>query len=57
MGVNPRNPDYQQLARAFGCHAVRPDSLDGFAQAVAKALAADAPTLIEVRQDAAYLAP
>ena len=56
VGVNPRNPDYQQLARAFGCHAVRPDSLDGFAQAVAKALAAEVPTLIEVRQDAAYLA-
>jgi len=56
VGVNPRNPDYQQLARAFGCHAVRPDSLDGFADAVARAASAHAPTLIEVRQDAAYLA-
>jgi len=57
VGVNPRNPDYQQLARAFGCHAVRPDSLDGFADAVAKAASGDVPTLIEVRQDAAYLVP
>jgi thiamine pyrophosphate-dependent acetolactate synthase large subunit-like protein len=56
VGVNPRNPDYLLLARAFGCHALRPDSLDAFAHAVTNALAADVPTLIEVRQDAAYLA-
>ncbi len=55
IGVNPRNPDYQLLARAFGCHAVRPDSLDAFAEAVTAALSAHVPTLIEVRQDAAYL--
>jgi thiamine pyrophosphate-dependent acetolactate synthase large subunit-like protein len=55
VGVNPRNPDYQLLARAFGCHAVRPDSLDGFADAITNALGADVPTLIEVRQDAPYL--
>ena len=41
----------KQLARAFGCHALRPDSLDGFADAVAKAFSGDVPTLIEVRQD------
>lgn len=55
VGVNPRNPDYQLLARAFGCHAVCPDSLDAFASAVSDALSVDAPTLIEVRQDAAFL--
>jgi thiamine pyrophosphate-dependent acetolactate synthase large subunit-like protein len=55
VGVNPRNPDYQALARAFGCHAVRPDSLDAFAGAIGQALSADVPTLIEVRQDAPYL--
>jgi len=55
VGVNPRNPDYQLLARAFGCHAVRPDSLDAFASAVTNALSAHVPTLIEVRQDAPYL--
>lgn len=55
VGVSPRNPDYQLLARAFGCHAVRPDSLDAFADAVTNALSCDVPTLIEVRQDAPYL--
>jgi 5-guanidino-2-oxopentanoate decarboxylase len=55
VGVNPRNPDYQLLARAFGCHALRPDSLAAFAAAVTNALSANVPTLIEVRQDAPYL--
>jgi thiamine pyrophosphate-dependent acetolactate synthase large subunit-like protein len=55
VGVNPRNPDYQLLARAFGCHAVRPGSLEAFGEAVGNALEADVPTLIEVRQDAAFL--
>ncbi len=55
LGVSPRNPDYQLLARAFGCHSVRADSLAGFAAAVTDALSADVPTLIEVRQDAPYL--
>lgn len=55
VGVNPRNPDYQALARAFGCHAVRPDSLDAFAHEIRQALSAHVPTLIEVRQDAPYL--
>src|SRR3546814_9838830 len=27
IGVKPRNPDYLALAKAFGCDAVRPDSL------------------------------
>lgn len=55
VGVNPRNPDYQLLARAFGCHAVRPASLDAFVDAITDALDANVPTLIEVRQDAQYL--
>ncbi len=55
IGVNPRNPDYLQLARAFGCHAVRPDGHAALADAVATALSADVPTLIEIRQDAPWL--
>jgi thiamine pyrophosphate-dependent acetolactate synthase large subunit-like protein len=55
IGVNPRNPDYQMLARAFGCQAARPNSLDAFAAAVEKAVQANVPTLIEVRQDAPFL--
>jgi thiamine pyrophosphate-dependent acetolactate synthase large subunit-like protein len=56
LGVKPRNPDFLALARAFGCRAVRPDSLEGLGEALAAAFAADGPTLIEVRQDSPYLA-
>jgi 5-guanidino-2-oxopentanoate decarboxylase len=56
IGVEPRNPDFALLAQSFGCHAARPDSLDALADAMAQALAASAPTLIEVKQDAAWLA-
>ncbi len=56
IGVNPRNPDYLKLAEAFGAHATRPDSLAGFQTALRDAFAADGPTLIEVRQDAPFLA-
>jgi 5-guanidino-2-oxopentanoate decarboxylase len=56
IGVTPEeNPDYQMLATAFGCRAVRPGSLSEVADALRAALAADRPTLIEVRQDAAFL--
>jgi thiamine pyrophosphate-dependent acetolactate synthase large subunit-like protein len=56
VGVHPRNPDYLALARAFGCDAVRPDGLAALTGALAKAFAASGPTLIEVRQDAPWLA-
>lgn len=55
VGVNPRNPDYQLLARAFDCRAVRADSLEAFARAVGDALDAGGPSVIEVRQDAVWL--
>jgi 5-guanidino-2-oxopentanoate decarboxylase len=55
IGVNPRNPDYIKLAEAFGAQAVRPDSLEAFKAALGRAFAADGPTLIEMRQDAAFL--
>lgn len=55
IGVSPRNPDYVALAKAMGARAVRPTSLEGFKGALKKAFRADGPTLIEVRQDAAYL--
>jgi thiamine pyrophosphate-dependent acetolactate synthase large subunit-like protein len=56
VGVRLRNPDFQALARAFGCRAVRPDSLADLQDAVRAAVIADGPTLIEVREDAGYLA-
>jgi 5-guanidino-2-oxopentanoate decarboxylase len=55
LGVKPRNPDFLALARAFGAEAVRAQSLDGLSAAIERALAAEGPTLIEVREDAAYL--
>ena len=55
IAVNPRNPDFIMMAKSFGCHTAQPDSLEAFQEALGAALAADAPTLIEVRQDAPYL--
>ena len=54
-GVSLTNPDFMMLAKAFGCHGTRPDSLDAFESAIDQALRAEAPTLIEVRQGADWL--
>ncbi len=56
LGVKPRNPDYLALARAFGARAERPGSLAALQDALERAFAAEGPTLIEVRQDAPFLA-
>ncbi|KZD12561.1 5-guanidino-2-oxopentanoate decarboxylase [Oceanibaculum pacificum] len=55
IGVNLRNPDHMALARAFGCDAVQPDSLEALVEAVRAAPAKDRPTFIQVRQDAPFL--
>jgi 5-guanidino-2-oxopentanoate decarboxylase len=55
LGVKPRNPDFQALARAFHCHAVRPESLSSLTQALKDAFKADRPTLIEVHESDSYL--
>ncbi len=55
VGVNNRNPDFIALAKAFGCGAESPDSLEALSATIAKAVEADGPTLIEVREDAPYL--
>jgi 5-guanidino-2-oxopentanoate decarboxylase len=56
IAVKPRNPDFQDLARAFHCHARKPASLAELGEALTGAFAADRPTLIQVDQDAPYLA-
>ncbi len=56
IGVRLRNPDFLALAKAFGCLTARPDSLAGLQDALRAATVADGPTLIEVREDAPYLA-
>ena len=46
--VTLKNPDFQALAKAYGCHAQKPQSLKALAEAIRAALAADGPTLIEM---------
>ena len=46
--VTLKNPDFQALAKAYGCRAEKPQSLKALAEAIRAALAADGPTLIEM---------
>jgi 5-guanidino-2-oxopentanoate decarboxylase len=46
--VKLRNPDFQMLARSYGCHAEKPATLAALAAAIRQALKADGPTLIEM---------
>jgi 5-guanidino-2-oxopentanoate decarboxylase len=53
--VTLRNPDFQALARAYGCSAELPASLDALRAAIARALKAKGPTLIEMRPSIAKI--
>jgi 5-guanidino-2-oxopentanoate decarboxylase len=55
IGVNQFNPDFIALARAYGCRTAIPQSFDEFESSLSNAFAADRPTLIEMREDAAFL--
>lgn len=55
IGVEPRSPDFVRLAESLRCHATRAASAGHLSQAVREALAADRPTLIEVREDSPWL--
>ena len=57
IGVEPKSPDFMRLAEGFGCLGVRAASAEHLANAVRDALRADRPTVIEVRQDSAWLSP
>jgi 5-guanidino-2-oxopentanoate decarboxylase len=46
--VTLQNPDFQMLARAYGARAERPENLKALGVAIAAALKADGPTLIEM---------
>jgi 5-guanidino-2-oxopentanoate decarboxylase len=53
FGIQPnnvtlKNPDFQMLARAYGCNAEKPQNLKALAAAIKAALAAEGPTLIEM---------
>ena len=55
VGVEGINPDFSLLAAACHCHAVAPDSIAGFQQAVTEAFATDRPTVITVRENSEWL--
>ncbi len=55
VGIQPnavtlRNPDFQILAKAYGCAASKPANLKELAAAITAALRADGPTLIEMTE-------
>ena len=56
IGVNPRNPDFLALARAFGCRTARPASAAGLKREIRSALRRQVPTVIEIHDDGAWLA-
>ncbi len=49
IAVEPMNPDFVQLANSFRARAARPESLDELEAAVAEALRAKGPTLIDLK--------
>jgi 5-guanidino-2-oxopentanoate decarboxylase len=55
IGVQPRSPNFVGLAESLGCHAVRAASADHLTRSLQEALAADRPTLIEIREDSPWL--
>jgi acetolactate synthase-1/2/3 large subunit len=48
-------PDFAELARSFGCHGARADSLAHLEDLLRTALAGDRPTLIEIDATAPFL--
>ena len=55
ISVDQWNPDFIALAKAYGCATAEPDSLAAFEASLATAFAGDRPTLIQLREDAAFL--
>ena len=49
--VIAHNPDFCALAKAYGAHAVQPESLSALQEALLSAFEADAPTLIYMTKD------
>jgi acetolactate synthase-1/2/3 large subunit/5-guanidino-2-oxopentanoate decarboxylase len=52
-GIQPNavtllNPDFMALGKAYGARAERPESLPALSRAIAAALVADGPTIIEM---------
>jgi acetolactate synthase-1/2/3 large subunit len=54
-GVGLYVPDLCAIAKAFGCNADKPASLEELSAAIVRSFSATAPTLIEVDHHAPYL--
>ena len=52
IGTDATATDFVRIAEGFGCHGVRPRSLDEVSTAIRTALGADRPTVIEVTPEA-----
>ena len=48
IGVDIYTPDFQTIARGFGCHALKVESFAQLAEALRAAVRADRPTVIEI---------
>jgi acetolactate synthase-1/2/3 large subunit len=57
VATNLVNPDFAEYARSFGAHGEVVDSTAQFAPALARALAAGKPALIELRPDSEAISP
>ncbi len=55
VSVRPLNPNFKALAESFGCLTAIPQSLADIESEVRRALGADRPTVIIVKQDAEFL--
>ncbi len=56
IGVNLHTPDFLTIAKGFGCKAERSTSLDHFKKLIKFSDTGNVPTVIEVREDATFLA-
>ena len=50
IGVDIYTPDFQMLARGFGCHTAIAESYSHLGDCLREAVSADRPTVIEVNQ-------
>jgi len=48
IGVDIYTPDFQAIARGFGCHALKAESFAQLRDALCQAVSADRPTVIEI---------
>lgn len=56
IGVDIYTPDFLTIAKGFGCGATRPGSVNELVQSLRQAATGRAPTVIEIRADAPYVA-